>query len=351
MPDELRIGLSFLVGLSAALVAVPIAIRVAWRTNFLDHPVGYKKHGRATPYLGGAAVVLAFLPAALALGGGTGEFAVIVLGAVGLSVVGTIDDRVGLGPLTRVLAATVAAVALWDAGLAFDVSRSGAIDLIVAVFWVVGLVNAFNLMDNLDGATGSVGAVSAAGAGALAATQGEPLLAALALSLAGACAGFLPHNLSRPARVFLGDGGSMPIGFVVAAVVMGVSANPHLAQAVVLAAVPFVGIVAVDTALVVISRTRRGVSIMTGGRDHLTHRLLHWLGSPRTVAVVLGIAQAALSLVGLALFQASEPTILGAAVAYVALGLVAISALELAYARIEPLPPAVGAPARQESRS
>ena len=81
---------------------------------------------------------------------------------------------------------------------------------------VLAVVNAFNLMDNLDGAAGTVGAVSAAGAGVLATMEGDPMLGALALSLAGACGGFLPFNLSRPARVFLGDGGSMPIGFVVA---------------------------------------------------------------------------------------------------------------------------------------
>jgi len=143
----------------------------------------------------------------------------------------------------------------------------------------------------------------------------------------------------------------MPVGFVVAAVVMGVSANPHLGQAVMLAAVPFVGVVAVDTALVVISRIRRGVSVFTGGRDHLTHRLLHWLGSPRTVAIALGTTQAALSLVGLALFQAPEATVLAGAAAYIALGVTAISALELAYARIEPVVPAVGTPVRQESAS
>ena len=351
MPDELRIGLAFVIGLALALVTVPVAIRLAWRLNFLDHPAGYKKHERATPYLGGLAVMLAFLPGALLLGGGIGEFSVIVLGAVGLSVVGTIDDKVGLGPMVRVLAAIAAAVALWDLGLSFDVSRSGAVDLLIAIFWVVGLVNAFNLMDNLDGATGTLGAVSAAGAGALAVTQNEPLLAALAFSLAGACAGFLPYNLSRPARVFLGDGGSMPVGFVVAAVVMAVSANPQLGQAVVLATVPFVGIVAVDTALVVISRIRRGVSVFTGGRDHLTHRLLHWLGTPRTVAIVLGCTQAVLSLVGLALFQAPEATVLGGAGVYIALGLTAIAALELSYARVgAPVPP-VAAPAQQEPAS
>ena len=220
MLDELRLALAFAVGSGAALIIVPAAIWIAWRTDFLDRPVGYKKHARPTPCLGGPAVMLAFLPAALLLGGGASQFGVIVVCALGLSLVGAVDDRVGLGPLVRILAEIAAATALWSAGLAWDVSQSEMVNLAAAIFWVVGVVNAFNLMDNLDGAAGTVGGVSAAGAGALAAVEGDLLLAALAFSLSGACAGFLPFNLAQPARVFLGDGGSMPIGFVVAAVVM-----------------------------------------------------------------------------------------------------------------------------------
>ncbi len=107
----------------------------------------------------------AFLPAAVLLGGGASKYAVIVLCALGLFAVGTLDDRVGLGPLERVLAEVAAATALWGAGLAWYVSEIEAVNLLLTIVWVVGLVNAFNLMDNLDGAAGSVTAVAAAGGG------------------------------------------------------------------------------------------------------------------------------------------------------------------------------------------
>jgi UDP-GlcNAc:undecaprenyl-phosphate/decaprenyl-phosphate GlcNAc-1-phosphate transferase len=347
LPDELRLALAFAVGFGAALVTVPLAIRVALRTGFLDRPVGYKKHGRPTPCLGGVAVILAFLPASLLLGGGASHVGVIVVCALGLSLVGAVDDRVGLGPFPRVFAEIAAATAIWSAGLAWSVSESETVNLLIAIVWVVGVVNAFNLMDNLDGAAGTVGAVSAAGAGTLATIEGDPLLGALAFSLAGACGGFLPFNLARPARVFLGDGGSMPIGFVVAAVVMGISEHAGLGQAVVVAAVLFVGLPALDTALVVISRTRRGTPVLSGARDHLTHRLLGRLHTPRAVALVLGLTQAALCLVGLMLFQAAVAAVFAFGAMYCLLGCAAILVLDFSY-RPEPAP-AVAVPARRES--
>jgi UDP-GlcNAc:undecaprenyl-phosphate GlcNAc-1-phosphate transferase len=271
---------------------------------------------------------------------------VIVVCALGLSVVGVVDDRVGLGPLPRVLVEIAAATALWSAGLAWHVSESETVNLIVAIFWVVGVVNAFNLMDNLDGAAGTVGAVSAAGAGALAAVEGDPLLAALALSLSGACAGFLPFNLARPARVFLGDGGSMPVGFVVAAVVMGISEHAGLGQAAVVAAALFVGLPALDTALVVLSRTRRGTAVLSGARDHLTHRLLRSLHTPRAVALALGLAQATLCVVGLLLFQATSAAVFVFGAMYFVLGVAVILMLDSSYS--PEAAPALATPTQQE---
>ena len=351
MPDELRLAVAFALGFGAALIAVPLAIRLAFPTGFLDYPVGYKQHLRPTPCLGGLAVMLAFLPGSVLLGGGASQFGVIVVCALGLSLVGAVDDRVGLGPLPRVLAEVAAATALWSAGLAWYVSESETVNLLAAIFWVVGVVNAFNLMDNLDGAAGTVGAVSAAGAGMLAVVEGDPLLAALALSLSGACAGFLPFNLARPARIFLGDGGSMPVGFIVAAVVMGISEHADLGHAVIVAAALFVGLPALDTVLVVVSRTRRGAAVLSGARDHLTHRLLGPLRTPRAVALALGLTQAALCLVGLALFQTPSAAVLAFGAMYFVLGCAAIFVLESSFGREAAPRAAAAAPAEREPAS
>jgi UDP-GlcNAc:undecaprenyl-phosphate/decaprenyl-phosphate GlcNAc-1-phosphate transferase len=289
--------------------------------------------------------------------GGGFDVRVIVACAAGLCVVGIVDDRVHLGPLVRVLAEFAAAFALWQADLGWLLFDEGMMNLALTTLWVVGIVNAFNLMDNLDGAAGTVGGVSAIGVGVLAATQGETAIAATAFALAGACAGFLRFNLARPSRVFLGDGGSMPLGFVLAASVTAIPATEGFGTAAVFAVVPLVGLAVLDTTLVVVSRVRRGVGVLTGGRDHLTHRLLTLLGSPQMVALTLAGAQATLCLLGFLLFDSTIVTVFSAATAYVLLGAATIAALEWPYMRAEAraaaeaaLSPAL-APAQQESRS
>jgi UDP-GlcNAc:undecaprenyl-phosphate GlcNAc-1-phosphate transferase len=162
------------------------------------------------------------------------------------------------------------------------------------VIWIVGLANAFNLMDNLDGACGSVGCVSAIGIGTLAMLDGDSAVAGLAFALAAACAAFLRWNLAGPARIFLGDGGSRPIGFLIAGLAMAVGSQVRVGDVQPVVGALMAGVVILDTALVTVSRTRRRVTIMTGGRDHLTHRLLPVLRSPRGVAVVLAVSQAML---------------------------------------------------------
>jgi len=332
---------------------VPLAIRLALATGFLDHPFGYKKHGRATPYLGGLGVMAAALPVALVIGGGS-DVTLIVACAAGLCVVGISDDRVHLGPVTRVFAEFVAAYALWNADLGWLLFDEGVLNLALTTVWVVGLANAFNLMDNLDGAAGSVGGVSAAGVGVLAASQGETAIAAMAFALAGACAGFLRFNLARPSRVFLGDGGSMPLGFLIAAGITAIPATDGFGTAAVFAVVPLVGLAVLDTSLVVFSRLRRGVGVLTGGRDHVTHRLLDLLGTPQKVALALAGAQAALCALGFMLFDSTIVTVFSAAAAYVLLGAATIAALEWPYlhdeVRAEALTPTL-APAQQESGS
>jgi len=350
LPDELQVILAFALAAGLVQITVPLAIGLAVRTGFLDHPVGYKKHGRSTPYLGGLGVMAAVLPVSVVLGGGS-DVLVIVACAAGLCAVGVIDDRSHLGPVVRVLAEFTAAFALWRADLGWLLWEGNLLDLALTTLWVVGLVNAFNLMDNLDGAAGTVGCISAAGVGLLAATQGEIPIASMSFALAGGCAGFLRFNLARPAKVFLGDGGSMPLGFLVAAGLTAIPSTPGFGTAAVFAVVPLVGLVVLDTSLVVFSRIRRGASVLTGGRDHLTHRLLDLVGTPQHVALVLAGAQAALCLLGFLLFDSTIVTVFGAATAYVVLGVAAIGALEWPYAREETALSRPLTAARQESGS
>jgi UDP-GlcNAc:undecaprenyl-phosphate GlcNAc-1-phosphate transferase len=326
LSQEIQLPLVFIVALTVTLFATPWARRLAVRTKFFDRPVGYKRHSQPTPYLGGAAIVAGLLVAMIGLGSGSAELAPVAVGVLVLFAMGTLDDRFGLGIAPRFALQVAVAIGLWATGLGWQLGWEGG-ELALTVLWVVGLTNAFNLMDNLDGAAATVGAASAAGIGAVAISGGDPTTAAFALALAGACLGFLPFNLSRPAKIFLGDGGSMPIGFAVAALAM-TGPRGALGWQTLLATAPLAGLVIFDTTLVVISRVRRGVNVLSGGRDHLTHRLHANLHSARAVALVLAVAQGLLCLLALALIHATPQVVAAAAGAYLTCGVLAIAALE-----------------------
>jgi UDP-GlcNAc:undecaprenyl-phosphate GlcNAc-1-phosphate transferase len=295
MSAELSVLLAFATAaIMCCWLATPPAIVLALRTGFLDHPREYRRHPNATPFLGGAAVLSAFLVAAAVAGAVHGILLVPLVFALGMWLIGTIDDRRPVPPKWRILAALGAAVALNESGLGWRLAGGEAADLAVTALWVVGLVNAFNLMDNLDGACTTVAAVCGGGIGTLALIKGQPEVAALAFALVGACVGFLPWNLAGPARIFLGDGGSMPLGFLVAALAMAAARHSEAGHAGILVGALLAGLPILDVGLVMLSRTRRGVTIVTGGCDHLTHRLLLVLRGPREVAAVLAGLQALL---------------------------------------------------------
>src|SRR5918992_4770963 len=291
MPDEARLLAAFGLALAVTLAATPAAIAVATRTDFHDRPLGYKGHQAPTPYLGGAAVFSGFLLACVTLGGDFSRLAPLVVCAFAVWGLGTLDDRVSLPVTFRLAAESALATILWASDLGWDVFGADWANLLLTNVWVVGLVNAFNLMDNMDGAAATVGSVTALATAGLALIQGDEALAALCIGLCGACAGFLRYNLASPARIFLGDGGSLTIGLVLAGVIMALPGDDTNAT-MLLAAVILAGVPVVDTALVLISRGRGGVPLLQGGRDHITHRLLPRLATPRSVAIALGVVQA-----------------------------------------------------------
>ncbi|HEY6779346.1 MAG TPA: MraY family glycosyltransferase, partial [Thermoleophilaceae bacterium] len=312
MAPELSLVLAFGIALLTTLAATPVAIAIAGRTGFNDKPVGYKGHARPTPYLGGAAVLGGFLLAAVTVGGDFARLSPIVACSCALWALGTVDDRLNLPALPRMAAEATLAIVLWATGLGWDVLPWNAADLVLTIVWVVGLVNAFNLFDNMDGAAATLATVTAAGIAVLAFLEDDVALAVLALALAGACLGFLPYNLARPARIFLGDGGSLPIGFVIAAALMALQYEEGGGFEHVLAAVLLAGLPVLDTSLVMISRRRAGIPLLTGGRDHLTHRLLSRLGTPRTVAGTLGAIQAGLVAIAVGAVQSGRGSVIAA---------------------------------------
>jgi UDP-GlcNAc:undecaprenyl-phosphate/decaprenyl-phosphate GlcNAc-1-phosphate transferase len=323
-----RLSVGIALGAGLAFVATPVAIQAARRFAFYDLPRGYKGHEKATPYLGGTAVMVAFALAVL-VGAGDPARTLPVLGGVGiLLVLGTIDDRVAVSPGLRVLVEFALGALLAADGLGWRLGSGGALDAVITGIWVVGVVNAFNLFDNMDGAASTMALVVSAGVCVLAILTGDVWVAAGSAALCGACLGFLPHNLSSPARIFLGDGGSMPLGFAIAVLIANAARSAEPSSLALLVGFLLVGIPALDTCLVIVSRTRRGVSVATGGRDHLTHRTRQRMRSPRRVALVLGGAQALLSALVIAASREGSSTLVYIVLAFVVFAGAAIVALE-----------------------
>jgi len=324
--ERLLIGL--VIAAAVVYAATPYAIVAANRMRFYDVPVGYKGHVRPTPYLGGAAVMAGFVVAVFLAAGDWQKTAPLAGGVALLWVVGTIDDRRTVSPALRVLVELALAVLVWGAGLGWDLHVGGGVDLALTCLWVLAVVNAFNLFDNMDGAASTMALAVSVGAALIGVVRGDVWLAVGAASLGGACMGFLPRNLTRPARIFLGDGGSMPMGFAAAVLVMVAARISTVAWESLLVALLLVGIPALDTSLVIVSRRRRGVPVMSGGRDHLTHRARSVLPSARAVALLLGALQAVISVVAVVASEGGASFVVISAVLYVLAAAAAIVVLE-----------------------
>ncbi|MHB1467669.1 MAG: glycosyltransferase family 4 protein, partial [Solirubrobacteraceae bacterium] len=324
LAERLPIGLA----LAALLVytATPVAIAVANRMGFFDVPSGYKAHRQPTPYLGGAAVMAGFA-VAVALAGDWQKTAPLLGGVAVLWLVGTVDDRRTVSPWLRLIVEFALAWLIWKAGLGWRLHMGGAVDLAMTCVWIVGVINAFNLFDNMDGAASTMALAVSAGAAILGVVESDTWLAVGAASLGGACLGFLPRNLA-PARIFLGDGGSMPVGFVAAVLVMVAASASVGAWQSLLVALLLVGLPALDTTLVIVSRRRRGVAVMSGGKDHITHRARLFMPGARSVALTLGGAQAVVSVIAVLAAEGGSSFVVVAAILYTLAGLAAIAVLE-----------------------
>jgi UDP-GlcNAc:undecaprenyl-phosphate/decaprenyl-phosphate GlcNAc-1-phosphate transferase len=281
--------------LALSWVLVPFAIRLATRRQILDHPGGYKQQEAPVPYLGGLAMLLAFSVAVIAAAlvrpptAGFTELLVIMALASALSIVGLIDDLRGLGITVRLAAMTAAGIALWFGGTGVLLFGNPWVDGAITVLWVVGITNAMNLLDNMDGLSAGVAAIAAVTFFGVAALNGQFLVAALSIALAGCAMGFLRHN-RYPARIYMGDAGSLFLGFLLAAlgIRLRLDAGPPIAVFVPLIVL---SIPIFDTALVVVSRMADRVNPFQGGADHASHRLVRLgLRVPVAVGLIYGAA-------------------------------------------------------------
>lgn len=290
---------AFVGPLLLAWVLTPVMLRVALRLQILDHPEERKSHSTPVPYLGGVAIVLSFsftvaMSAAIYRPrSGFGDL-VLVLGVGSLlALTGLVDDLRGLSAGFRLFVEIGAGVAVWGVGSGVALPGPEVSDLIITVLWVVGVTNAFNLLDNMDGLSAGVAAIGGVAFFTLAVVNGQFLVAALAAAVAGCAVGFLKHNF-HPAKIYMGDAGSLFLGFLLAFLGLRLRLPDTPQSTAMFVPVLVLGVALFDTTLVTVARLRHDRSVMQGGRDHTSHRLV-WIGLPVPVSVgVIYVASVAL---------------------------------------------------------
>jgi UDP-GlcNAc:undecaprenyl-phosphate GlcNAc-1-phosphate transferase len=221
-------------------------------------------------------------------------------------------------PLLKLAGQVVAALILVYAGIQVEFLRNPVLNAAVTVIWVVGITNSMNLLDNMDGLSGGVAAIAAAFFFLLAASSGQFLVASLAVALVGACLGFLRYNFN-PATVFMGDTGSLFLGYVLATVGLKLRFD-HPDIVTWMIPVIVLGVPVFDTTLVVVSRLRRGLNpLSTPGQDHVSHRLVAIGWTHREAVMALYLSCGVLGMMALFLMRATvfEAYLLGVVVLFV----------------------------------
>ena len=299
--------LAFAGALVLAIGATPAARWLAARAGFIDHPEPRRVHKRPVPRLGGAAIYLAVVVAAFVLGEwrNFAQFGTILVGATGVSFMGLVDDRWGLRPLIKMLAQILAALLLYGSGIYVGTFHHPVLDLITTVLWVGFITNAINLLDNMDGLAGGVSAIAAAFFALMCSFTGQYLVGALSIAVLGACLGFLFYNLN-PASIFMGDSGSLFLGFVLAALGIKLRFPDNVTFVTWMVPVLVMGVPIFDTTLVIVSRLRRRLNpLTTPGQDHTSHRLVAAGMTQREAMLTLYVVSFVLGLLAVFVTEAS----------------------------------------------
>jgi UDP-GlcNAc:undecaprenyl-phosphate GlcNAc-1-phosphate transferase len=299
----------FVVSLLIAASSTPFFRNLALKQKILDTPNSERKIQRtAVPYLGGFGIALAVVLTtfvAITFSEATSENYFLALSvlvpAIVLGLIGFIDDKKHLTPLSRFIAQTFAgvftALVLILTKTVGNPTNSVFLDALLTIIWVVGICNAINFFDNMDGAAGGISALSGFGFAIIGLQNGQYFVAAFGLVLSGACVGYLFWNWN-PAKIYMGDAGALFIGIILAA--LAVRVDPVSVSGIGAFFVPIcvLALPILDTTTVVIDRLRRKVSPFEGGLDHLSHRLRRKGLSVRQSVTTLCLIQSISILIG-----------------------------------------------------
>lgn len=268
--------ITFVLSLFLSLYLTPVFREAALKFGIVDRPSGpLKKHAEPVPYLGGLAVYLSFLLTTAFIYQYSREVLGILLAGAIIVILGLVDDLGVLSPSVKLFGQLVAATVLVKASIYIKLSILPAwVAVALTILWVMAITNAFNLIDIMDGLASGVGAIAALVLVIINYQSGKELIVPLSVALAGSLIGFLRHNF-KPAKIYLGDTGSLFIGLMLAALSMN-GAYTRVSLVGVLAPILILGVPVFDMLLVIYIRFRRGIPVMQGSSDHFALRLRKW---------------------------------------------------------------------------
>ena len=316
---------AFFLSLGIAALTTPLVLRVAKRLRLFDAPDGERKvHTAPIPRLGGIAIAAGFIAPIIGLLFYTNTFAVelrlvqtriiaFLGGFAAILLLGLWDDLKGIGAWPKLLVQCGVGVLLWSGGLAVEEVTVighkivlGAWSLPLTVIWVAAMVNAMNLIDGLDGLAGGVAMFAATSLFTVAVLDAQPVLALFAAALAGSALGFLLYNFA-PAMIFMGDSGSMTIGYIFASSALWSSGKRATAFALLLSIIAL-GVPIFDTVFAFARRAISGRSPFSSDRGHVHHRLIDAGLSHRQAVLALYTVCAALTAVVIVMRSTEDPT-------------------------------------------
>lgn len=281
--------LIFFTSLLLVIALTPLMRRAAIALGFVDQPASRKVHTSPIPLLGGVAIYIAFIAALLFFSSAfyINQVIGILLGATWVSFLGIWDDWRALRPIAKLGGQILGVALLILTGVQVEFLRNPFLNALITAAWVLGITNAVNFLDNMDGLSGGIAAIASAWFLILCLQNGQLLVAPFAAALMGASLGFLVYNFN-PARIFMGDAGSLFLGFMLAAVGIKLRFPTQPDFVTWMIPVLVLGVPVLDMTLVTISRLRRGVNPWTtAGKDHLSHRLVKMGLSHRRAVLVI----------------------------------------------------------------
>lgn len=298
-PSLTRILICGGVAVAASLFLSPLLIRIARHRGIVALPQDDRWHKDPTPLLGGVAIFGAFLASLLIAGPGSMGGYAILAGATGIFALGLYDDIFGLNPQVKLIGQVIISALMVSLNIQIEIIPWPVVSIPLTIFWIVALTNAFNLLDNMDGLAAGIAVIASGVLLVFSIQAGEYTVAALSAALGGAALGFLVFNFN-PASIFMGDSGSMVLGFCLACFSI-LGTWRHATNLVVSMTVPILvlGIPIFDTTFVAITRKLRGVPISKGGRDHVSHHLVRLGLSERRTVLILYAASILISALAL----------------------------------------------------